>query len=318
MSIPSQQLRVFSAHALDWIGQNLPLFDPLIAKVDNQPASIYHTKAMGELGLLCLLCYRYREGASDMHIERFLDFIQRIWMQPAYKERIARNPAYFQIYAMTYVVLRQCRRIDDTDQAYIQRILEQGYVMATETTAMRLLDRRHMLDAGNFYHRLPSYEDLYERTLLAQTPSAIYLTDMDVYAITHTLFYFTDFGRYATDTWDHLHLHAVQWTIKTLLGVYTRHQHWDLVAELLLCCHCLHWQPAVVFTLVWERLMAAQLSDGALPGPRYSATCSAELAEKEKQDYCFEQNYHTTIVGAMAGFLISQWLKHDEAGAKER
>jgi hypothetical protein len=303
MPIQSQQLYSFYNNAFNWIDQNIELFNPLKYEKESNTPGLYQTKALGELGLLCMLYHRCTKGVLEPQVEHFLLFIYDIWQHPEYQERIVRRPEYFQIYAMIYVVLQQCKRINDSSKEIIQRTLDQGYVTATETTAMRLLDRRHLLDCGKFQHNLPSYEELYKDTLLAKTPPIIYLTDTDVYAITHTLLYLTDFGRCSTIRFDREHLVKVHWIIETLLGVYLRRKHWDLVGELLLTCQCIHWYPEIIFETAWETLLKVQLPDGSIPGPRFSVEQLSPMDSMQKINYCFEQNYHTTIVNAITGFL---------------
>jgi hypothetical protein len=303
MPIDPQDLYLFYNNAFNWIEQNIALFNPLKHENESNTSSLYQTKALGELGLLCMLYHRCTQGILAPKVEHFLLFIYEIWQHPEYQERIVRRPAYFQIYTMVYVVLQQCNIINASSKEIIQRTLDQGYVTATETTAMRLLDRRHLLDCGGFHHNLPSYEELYKNTLLAKTPPIIYLTDTDVYAITHTIFYLTDFGRCSTIRLDGEHLVKVRWMIETLLGVYLRHKHWDLVGELLLSCQCMHWYPEIIFETAWETILKVQLPDGSIPGPRFSVEQLSSMDSVQKVNYCFEQNYHTTIVNAMAGFL---------------
>jgi hypothetical protein len=303
MPIPPQKLHIFYNNAFNWIDQNIELFNPLKYENESNTLGLYQTKALGELGLLCMLYHRCSKGVLEPKVEHFLLFIYEIWQRPEYQERIVRRPEFFQIYTMIYVVLQRCAIINDSSKEIIQRTLDQGYVTATETTAMRLLDRRHLLDCGKFQHNLPSYEELYKNTLLAKTPPVIYLTDTDVYAITHTLFYLTDFGRCSMIKLDGEHLAKVCWIIETLLGLYLRRKHWDLVGELLLTCQCLHWYPEIIFEMAWEALLEAQLADGSIPGPRFSVEQLSSMDSVQKISYCFEQNYHTTIVNAMTGFI---------------
>jgi hypothetical protein len=305
MSMPEQlqQLNQFYQNAFRWLDQNIDLFDPLKNENGSTSLYLYQTKALGELGLLCMLYHRCSDGILEPTVERFLSFIYSAWQRPAYQENIVRRPEYFQIYAMIYIVLQQCKIINDSYKGIIQRTLDQGYITATETTPMRLLDRRHLLDCGKFNHNLPSYEELYKNTLLAKNPPLFYLTDADVYAITHTLFYLTDFGRASAPMLAGEHLSTIQWIIETLLGVYLRRKHWDLVGELLLCCLCIHWYPDIIFTLAWEALMKNQLPDGSIPGPRFSEEQASKKEGAQRKQYCFEQNYHTTIVCSITCFL---------------
>ncbi|GHO83150.1 DUF6895 family protein [Dictyobacter formicarum] len=304
-----EQIYLCYDHALDWLDEHRELFNPLTDKSDNPSADIYLTKALGELGLLCMLYYRSKEGDVEPRIQHFLQLIFGVWQQPQYQERIIRRPEYFQIYTMIYIVLQQCNVITEDYKELIQLVIDQRYVTATETTPMRLLDRRHMLDCGQFHHSLPSYEQLYHNTLLAQTPELAYLTDTDVYAVTHTLFYLTDFGRSSSPILQGDHLATIQWSIETLLGLYLRNKNWDLVGELLLDCYCLHWYPGTVFDLAWETIRKHQLPDGSIPGPRYSQEQRDKLDSTASIHYCFEENYHTTIVNAITSFLTYQDLK---------
>ncbi|MFL5693849.1 MAG: DUF6895 family protein [Ktedonobacteraceae bacterium] len=318
MPFQLQQLYQYYHNAFHWLDQNIEQFNPLKDENDSNTLDIYQTKALGELGLFCMLYHRCTKGHLEPTVERFLCFIYNIWQHPEYQERIMRRPEYFQIQAMIYIVLQQCNVINDSYKEVIQRILDQGYVTATETTAMRLLDRRHMLDCGKFNHNLPSYEELYKNTLLAKTPPIIYLTDTDVYAITHTLFYLTDFGRCSAPMLDGEHISTVRWIIETLLGLYLRRKHWDLVGELLLNCLCIDWHPEIIFETAWETLLKFQLPDGSMPGPRFSEEQASKKEGEQKIQYCFEQNYHTTLVCSITSFLTYQWMKNHNHLNSER
>ena len=318
MLVQLDQLYLFHQRALAWIDAHLESFSPLTGGRAGCSVTIYQTKALGELALLCMLSSRATRDGPEPTIELFLRFIHTIWQHPQFQERIYRQPAYFYLHLMLYVVLRQYHLIDASTQEMIQCVIDQGYVTAVETTPMRLLDRRHMLDAGQFQHTLPSYEQLYAQTLLAQTPPPFYYSDTDAYAITHTLFYLTDFGARSTPALAGEHLANVHWTIETLLGLYLYRQHWDLVGELLLDCYCLHWYPDVLVPIAWETVWNAQLPDGSIPGPRFSEAKLEQLESEQRKQYCFEQNYHTTLVQAITSFLIYHHLKDDAQHKQEQ
>lgn len=318
MPVQLDRLYLFHQRALAWIDHHLEAFNPLTSERDSSALTIYQTKALGELALLCMLSARHTRGKPEPTIERFLRFIHAIWQRPQFQEKIYRQPTYFYLYLMLYVVLRQSHFIDDSAQEMIQRAIDQGYVTAVETTPMRLLDRRHMLDAGQFQHTLPSYEELYAQTLLAQASPPFYYTDTDAYAITHTLFYLTDFGKRSTPALSGEHRSTVHWLIETLLGLYLYRKHWDLVGELLLDCYCLHRYPDILVPIAWEAVWRAQLPDGSIPGPRFSAPRLEQMDDEQGKQYCFEQNYHTTLVHAITSFLIYHRLKDDAQHNQEQ
>jgi hypothetical protein len=135
MPVEPQKLYTFYNNAFNWIDQNIELFNPLKHENESNTSSLYQTKALGELGLLCMLYHRCTKGILEPKVEHFLLFIHEIWQHPEYQERIVRRPAYFQIYSMIYVVLQQCNIINGSSKEIIQRALDQGYVTATETSA---------------------------------------------------------------------------------------------------------------------------------------------------------------------------------------
>jgi hypothetical protein len=208
--------------------------------------------------------------------------------------------------------LLRCGIADRSYHEILQRILDEGYALSVEEVPNRAIDFRHMLDCADLKHNLPSYTCLYQATLLAKAPPLLYLTDEDVYSITHTLFYLADFGFRRFTAIPDEHLPTVRWLIGTLIGIYLRQRNWDLVAELLLNCRCLHWFPPLIYDCAWDALLAAQLKDGSVPGPEFSEEEMYQLNELDQRSYGFKKNYHTTIVSAWAAFLSDQHITNLE------
>src|SRR5260221_11081899 len=100
----------------------------------------------------------------------------------------------------------------------------------------------------------------------------------------------------------------VRWIIYFLLGLYLRRKHWDLVGELLLNCLCIDWSPEIIFETAWETLLKFQLPDGSMPGPIFSEEQASKKEGEQKIHYCFEHNYHTTLVCSITSYLTYQWL----------
>ena len=103
----------------------------------------------------------------------------------------------------------------------------------------RLMDLRNVLDAGGFQHDLPQTEALYRSTLLHQRPLPHYLTNADVYCLTHAIFYVTDFGAALPGFVGPDDLTGHRTLVEQLLGLFVRLGDWDLTSELLLCRRCL-------------------------------------------------------------------------------
>lgn len=288
---------------------HLDLFDPF---ADGPEPDDFRSKMLLELISMCMY-YRRCVGANyDPRVPNFVSFVHDVWQQPTFRERVWRYPERLRLYGMTYISLLQCGTGERSYREVIQRIVDQGYATGVELVPFRGLDLRHMLDSGGFKHDIPSYAHLYQQTLLAKSPPLLYATDYDVYCITHTLYYLADFGFRPIDVIPEEQLSTVRWIVGTLLGMYLRSKNWDLVAELLLACRCLRWAPRVVFDAAWDALLDAQAPDGSLSGPNFSEEEMRQLNQSEQRNYHFEQNYHTTLVGALAAFLSNEWIANLE------
>jgi hypothetical protein len=300
--------------AFDWFSDNLDLFDPFKGGTD---PDIFLSKPLLELACTCMYYERCTRGHRDTRVCRFVSFVNDVWLRPEYRELMVRHPQLLRMYGMTWIALRQCGAADPSGHELIQRVIEEGYVTAIEEVPFRRLDFRYMLDCGGFRHDFPSYASLYQQTLLAKAPSLLYLTDNDVYSITHTIFYVVDFGSASPEVIPHEQLAAVRWMVGALLGIYVRLRHWDLVAELLICCRCLRWAPPLVWEAAWDGLMEAQLPDGCVPAPTFSRGRMQQLTGNDERRYYVTQNYHTTLVAAIAGFLSDEWVATDSPAPTE-
>lgn len=292
--------------SLEWVGQNLVRFDPITRASD---ANWFRSKAALELAMLCMQARRLTpDGAVHPQIERCVDFLERTWGDPLYQERVVREPGMFRLYAATYIALQAGRESADPYREVIQRIVDDGYATAIEEVPFRVLELRYLLELGGFRHDLPPCRQLYRQTLLAKAPPLLYLTNLDAYSITHTLFYLADLGRRPIRAIPPEDLPAVSWTVGKLLGLYLRRRNWDLVGELLLSCQCLRWTPRLIYEAAWESFLAAQLPDGSIPGTLRHERYTAELGGRDEADRLFSENYHTTLVGSLVGLSIRPLL----------
>ncbi|MDA3645149.1 hypothetical protein LZ318_27150 [Saccharopolyspora indica] len=131
-------------------------------------------------------------------------------------------------------------------------------------------------------------------TLLGRFPEP-WTVDRDVaYAITHTVFYLTDWGarpdRVPSMIADYLDLWLPVWSAECV-----ERRQWDLLGELLATDACLP-EPALDGAS-WGGLAAAQAPDGALPA-------IGEMPAGDAGEV-FELVYHPTLVAAFATTLAT-------------
>src|SRR5262249_36288980 len=241
------------------------------------------------------------QPAERVRAQRILSFVAQVSQRPEYQDLIVRNPESLQLYALTYGSLRHAGFDVASAAPMIQGVVDAGYALAVEGVPFRMRARRPGLDNAGIRHALPPMAKSLAQTMLAQRPPLHYLTSADVYCLTHTIFYLTNFGRDPVDAIESSGLEAYRRMVEQLLGLYVRLRNWDLPGELLVCTHCLKSPASEVQSAAMQALTAAQLDDGSVPAPGFDP--KGEDARRAGASYAFEHNYHTTLVAALAAFL---------------
>lgn len=168
-------------------------------------------------------------------------------------------------------------------------------------STQELVELRYVLDVAELAATLPAMDVLVTRSALATGLPPAPLTDNEVYALTHLVFYATDFaGRRAVAV-------APDTTglVRALTGVYAAVGNLDLTGELLLCADALGLDldgviPERVVAQGWRTLLTGQRPDGSVPSPLFDPVVDARLTGEQRVAYRFGTSYHTTIVAAMA------------------
>jgi hypothetical protein len=172
------------------------------------------------------------------------------------------------------------------------------------------LELRYVLDLGGFRHRLPAVGELYRRTILDSPLDIIYLSDLEAYAITHIVFYLTDFGGRPASLTDE-QMERAKETVEQLTALYLADGNWDLTAELLSCRRMLDLPPSDLTAFGWRCLAEAQASSGMIPGPHYGPGVAESMPDAVRKGiYEFRSSYHTTLVTMLAAVT---WAVCDES-----
>ena len=283
---------------LDWLTANLDRFEPF----QGQPTWIWRKhKALVELALISLCLRRQTNFADDIRVDRFLELILRTHRNPVYREVVFRQGGDFAADAFVPLALHACHLLDDADEfRALQDLLDHSNILWKSRPPHKILELIHLLDLGGFSHRLQS-PTTYLKRFVNRPMNLIRITTDDSYVITHTVFYLSDFGARVDFLIPDTQRQQLSWLVEHLLGVYVRVENWDLVAELLLCCHCLRLTRSPLYAIGWQALLATQRSDGAVPGPDYDPTQQDGLAAELRPEYLFEHCYHPTLAAVLAG-----------------
>ncbi|MEU8781541.1 hypothetical protein [Streptomyces sp. NPDC048637] len=294
----SSQRRAVESRAVAWLAARRTLIDPAEAATDRV---LFARKALIETAFLVGLRARLAPEPLDGDYADLLDQVEGIAARPSYRELIARDEAALLLYAGTYAALRLCGREDPEFRQLLTQAAAGGYAAAFERIPYRQLDLLHTLELCGVPHTLPAMDDVLPFTLLCQRPNVIKLSDRDIYALTHTIFYATDFGlrepRWPRD----FDPGAAVELLEALLVLTLGQQNADLVGELLCCLLCLGVRDSGEARRAWEFLTAVQEADGRVNGP--AGVVHPGLADGDDAYRHWATGYHTTIVAALAALL---------------
>jgi hypothetical protein len=192
--------------------------------------------------------------------------------------------------------------LDGAATSNIQKLCEILSETGPERVPFRQLDLLHGLDNLGYPIDVSLREMALKTGCFANTKRLQNLTSADGYALTHNIFYLTDFGR-SPQCVDPQLLPDVQQALQHLSAIAVSEQNMDLLSEYLLCIGYLN--------LVDEgtrencRLLSAfQQRDGSWLGPVEMGSALKKL-EVPLQLHPFYSNYHTTLLAWQAQKVIA-------------
>ncbi|MEU5811858.1 hypothetical protein [Streptomyces sp. NPDC047718] len=296
--VQSSRRRAVEDRAVAWLAARRGLLDPRTTQPDRV---LFTRKALIETAFLVGLRARLDDAPLAGDFAAIFEQVEGIAARPSYREMIARDEQALLLYAGTYAALRLCGREDPEFRRIIQHAVDGGYAAAFERVPYRQLDLIHTLYLCGIEHDLPPMDAVLPFTLLCRRPNVLKLADRDIYAITHTLFYATDFGQ-RKPAWPRGHDsgRAVE-LIEALLVLAEARANADLVGELLCCLYCLGVTASEAADRAWAFLESVQEDNGRVNGPEGIIHPGLNSGDEEFRHWA--EGYHTTIVTALAGLL---------------
>ncbi|TVL89878.1 hypothetical protein CD790_25180 [Streptomyces sp. SAJ15] len=274
------------------------MLDPRNARPDTV---LFARKALIETAFLVGLRSRLDDAPLAGDYASILEQVEDVAGQPSYRELIARDEVALLLYAGTYAALRLCGRDDPEFRRIIQQAAAGGYAAAFERVPYRQLDLLHTLHLCGIEHRLPAMDDVLPFTVLCSHPNVLKLADRDIYAVTHTIFYVTDFGQ-REPAWPRgYRLGEAVELLEALLVLAEARANADLVGELLCCLLCLGVTDSDAADQAWRFLESVQEDNGRVNGPK--GIIHPRLQSEDDDFRHWAEGYHTTIVAALAGLL---------------
>lgn len=194
-----------------------------------------------------------------------------------------------------FVLLSQLDRSKPGIERLLRRALTQNFATLSERSTFRLMDTRWtygLLESG----LVRPVEELLPLSTLGASPHPIYTMNEDNYALTHAIYYVTDFGRRPVPL-------ALQQDCNQLVDPFLAwnaiRADLDLLGEFLIAALALRQPPSPAFQFAWHLIFRAWDDNRGLVGPEFSSVRFAELSGEEATAYAFSENYHTAFVGGI-------------------
>ncbi len=301
-----KQLEIAINSSLHWIDKHLHYFTLNTNVIDKEPLLDMQRKRLGELAILLLIASKNDSFKQDIRLKKITDFIKEICSSDSFYTGITRDLNLFPYYLMLFNGLKSMGIEFKEYKDFLQNIVNANFMDCIERTAWNQIDFKYQLDFGGFKHNMMSYNNMYKASSFYHLPNLIHIRNIDVYALTHIIFHLTDFGNRNIDvllkgrkekTFEHLGALLVKYTLK---------EDWDLLAELLICCHNLNYRNHPLFNDCWKKLLTAQNKEGDFTSRYIQEDLQKGVLVKEKDR--FDVNYHPTLVGLFACLLEHQYL----------
>lgn len=286
------------SRAAAWLAARAEHLDPALASPDT---ALFSRKALVEVALLVGLRARL-DGPLDAAHARLLDVLVDVSGRPSYRELVRRDRRALLLYAGTYAALRLCGREDLELRHALTAAVGGRYATAFERVPYRHLDLLHTLELAGIDSAAPGVDQVLPLTLLTTDPNVWELSVSDTYAITHAVFYATDFGQRSVAWPAGVSTASVADLLLGCLAVARAREDADLVGELLMCLTCVRAPVTAAESAAREWLRSWQEPDGRLEGP--PGVIPRRLTEADADWGSWATAYHTTIVGALEDLLF--------------
>lgn len=249
---------------------------------------------MSELSLV----YSYTKKCNVFDLSNNTDvifsFICSQFENPLYAQMPRKNPIDSYPCLVGYLMLRATGYKNSYYEETLEFLNRNGYLYACEECPYRILERNLLFWRSKYLNQEPEWDSVYQSSILSKEVNPIYLDDMHVYYITHTLFYLTDFGNRPL-LLPNKEIRRITDLLESLLLHYVRIGNWDLVGELLINLTSLNQNNSIIYSECSKMFQNTWKQDGSVPKQKEVS----QLSHTYNNEEIFNYHYHSTIVGIM-------------------
>lgn len=266
-------------------------------------------KAFIEAALLGMIAIRFHDplGEVDAQCRTLAEALDpRIRNQRA-MDLMRRYPHTAAAIGVGHVSLERLGLSSPEFDVAVRAAYQSGHIEAVERLPYRLMDVRWL--QGLLLGTRPYFDDIASTSIVTKDRHALEMSPGDLYALTHSIFYVTDFGRIKPPQW--LDPRAIAPRIDAAIAACVLSENLDILGELLLCASILGTHESPYSRLGVALVEAAWQELGFLPSPTFEAKRFLELEGPPRSAYAYLHVYHTTFVGGMmAACLLTR--PHEE------
>jgi hypothetical protein len=292
-----------AAGGLEWVDRHLEKFSP----VENRRLDEFAFKRFAELTVLTSYLHESSIHAFAPYVTKWTTFITECCAMPSVAQVPRKRPAVGFGFMIPYLLMRGTDYRNDYYEDTLSLLKRWRLLRPVELVPYRALEREYTLWKSGYFRREPNWRPLMKATLLLQQVAPWGFDDESAYAVTHTLFYLTDFGRRAAPL-KPIEYNQVRNLVDSLLLHYWRTGNWDLVGELLICLNCLPLCHSEIGFGASRAFHGAWETDGAMPP---DAVIVPQHGIPDGDDSRFTRCYHPTLVALLYSAIAMTTLQRD-------
>lgn len=293
---------------LTWVHQHLPYFALPKHEEDEYPSLDMSRKRIGELSLLLFILSQLKGHLDDYRIRDIISHVKEIANSVDFHFNMHKNLELFPFYLGITNGLKSAGITYPQYDFYLQQTVDSCLMDLIERSNWNKIDFVYNLNFAGLKHHMPDKSVLYKDSSLFHLPSIAHVRNIDAYAITHIIFHMSNFGAEDMDAQLKHKTAETKEYVALLTGLYDHYKDYDLLGEMLICCHNLKHRDFPLFQLHWDNLLASQKPGGDFVGRHIQAMPEPPVEAAE----IFQHNYHPTLVGLIACVLEYNFLTANE------
>jgi hypothetical protein len=276
--------------ALAWVERSVGNFDPFSYSDSNKFE--FAVKMLAELLVVCAAYQSLPERGTRRIVNAIQTYIvDHVFKRPELQSFLLQHLSTLPGISL-FASLLECGYRDTDFHRKLERLSLQSNIVFGEYAPAVFMDIVHSILRCQLPWPGPSIMSLFERSLLASKPDLLGLKDPDYYAITHAVFFVTDFGRSPENLPQEVKAYFLREANKIMFSFASRN-HWDLLGEMLLCHAYLKTIDTPEFATYLQLLLAVQNADGSFTSD-VEAKKPGDGSDKQWADHV--EKYHTTLI----------------------